>query len=83
MCISGVCTQQFARPTIAYLAGSVGAPMSSVQNVVKPPVKCLAYGKRSGCGRFAVNVGAAGNQRPIPAFTKRSGNRVTAHPDGE
>ena len=30
-----------------------------------------------------LNVGAAGNQRPTPAFTKRSGNRVTAHTDGE
>ena len=80
---SGVRAQQFARQAIAYLAGSIGAAIPSVQNVIKPPVKCLAYGKRTGCGRFAVNVGADGNQRPPPAITKRSGNRVTTHPDGE
>ena len=83
MCVSGVCAQQFARQTIAYLAGSVGAAIPSMKNVVKPPVKCLAYGKRTGCGWFAVNVGAAGNQWTTPAITKRNGYRVTANPDGE
>lgn len=80
---SGVSAQQFARQAIAYLAGSVGAAVHSVQNVVQLSIKCLAYGKWTGRGRFAVNVGAAGNQWPTITLAKRDGNRVITHPESQ
>ena len=59
MCDSGITAQQFTRQTIAYLAGPVGATVRPVQDIVKPSIKCLTHGKWTGCGPFAVNVGAA------------------------
>ena len=56
---SGVAAQQFARQTLAYLAGPVGATTCPVQYIVKLSVKGPAHVKWAGGGPFAVDVGAA------------------------